>query len=635
MRLRADWVIMEGVTDVAVLGMGGMGSRIALRLIDSGHAVTVWNRSPARTEPLVAAGAKAASSPAEATASAEVVLTMLADPTALREVTEGPGGVAAGATERTTVIEMSTVGPEAIARFRGALPDGTQLLDAPVLGSLTEVEAGTLRIFVGGANEDVARWTPLLAQLGTPMHVGPLGSGAAAKLVANTALVGIVGVLGEALALGDAVGLERSTALDVLATTALASQVERRRASIESSDYPPRFPLALGRKDADLIVEAATAGGAELRVLDAARSWLVDAEAAGWGERDYAAVLAYILDHTRAAARSHPAGDPAVDLLDYWTPLLLRMIADAGVIAAFGDEERVPREVAAETGVDPEVLARVIRAAAGRGVFEHVEGGGVRLSALGRRLLPGRPGSVAGLANFKPFEIHAWAEAHHSLRTGEPSFPVHFGEGFWAWLASNPTSAAKFNDDMRRRVTMLLHEALPAFDWPQEGTVVDVGGGNGLLLERLLDHRPSLRGIVFDLPHVVAESGERFARAGLRERTEIVPGDFFVGVPEGHDIYVMSSVLHDWDDDDAVRILESCRRAMCADSRLVLFESVLRPGDAPDIGKMVDLHMLVLFGAKERTEAEWNALLGQAGFEVVRIVPTPGSSWIEARPTTD
>jgi 3-hydroxyisobutyrate dehydrogenase-like beta-hydroxyacid dehydrogenase len=288
---------MEDMTDVAVLGMGGMGSRIALRLLDGGHAVTVWNRSPARSEPVVVAGARAASTPGEAASVAEVVITMLADPSALRDVTEGPDGVASGASEHTIVIEMSTVGPDAIVRLHDALPREARLLDAPVLGSLTEVEAGTLRIFVGGADDDVARWTPLLSQLGTPMHVGALGSGAAAKLVANTALVGIVGVLGEGLALAGAVGLERSTAMDVLATTALASQIERRRAAIESGDYPPRFPLALGRKDSDLIVEAAAAAGTDLRLMDAARSWLADAEAAGWGERDYAAVLAYILGH--------------------------------------------------------------------------------------------------------------------------------------------------------------------------------------------------------------------------------------------------------------------------------------------------------------------------------------------------
>ena len=297
---------MVGMTDVAVLGMGGMGSRIAHRLLDAGHVVTVWNRSPERTEPLAAAGAKAASTPAEATGSVEGVLTLLADPAALRDVTDGPDGVAAAASDRTTVIEMSTVGPEAIARLASSLPAETRLLDAPVLGSLSEVEARTLRIFVGGPDEDVADWTPLLSQLGDPMHVGPLGSGAAAKLVANTALVGIVGVLGEALALAGAVGLERGTAFDVLGTTALASQVERRRASIESGEYPRRFPLALGRKDAELIVEAAAAGGAELRVLDAARSWLADAEAAGWGERDYAEVLAFIARMSSGVVPQHP-----------------------------------------------------------------------------------------------------------------------------------------------------------------------------------------------------------------------------------------------------------------------------------------------------------------------------------------
>ena len=295
------------MTGVAVLGMGGMGSRIARGLLDAGHAVTVWNRTPERVEPLVAAGATAAPTAADAARSVEAVLTMLADPDALRDVVDGPDGVASGATERTTVVEMSTVGPEAIAWLATALPDGVRVLDAPVLGSLSEVEGGTLRIFVGGADDDVERWTPLLGELGTPMHVGPLGSGAAAKLVANTALVGIIGVLGEALALAAAEGLDLGTALDVLGTTALAGQVERRRAGIETGEFPRRFPLALGRKDAELIVEAARATGAELRLLDAARSWLADADAAGWGDRDYAAVLAYILDHADRSEGFRPA----------------------------------------------------------------------------------------------------------------------------------------------------------------------------------------------------------------------------------------------------------------------------------------------------------------------------------------
>jgi 3-hydroxyisobutyrate dehydrogenase-like beta-hydroxyacid dehydrogenase len=286
---------MIAMTDVAVLGMGAMGSRIARRLLEAGHRVAVWNRTPDRMDPLLEAGATAAATPADATRSCETVITMLANDAALRDVTEGPDGVAATATDRTTVIQMSTVGPAAVARLASKLPPETHLLDAPVLGSLTEVEAGSLRIFVGGADGDVARWTPLLSTLGQPMHVGPVGSGAAAKLVANSTLVGVIGVFGEALALAEGVGLPRNVAFDVLATTALGAQVERRRASIESGEYPARFSLALAAKDAQLIAETAAAGGIDLRVLEAARTWLAEARNAGWGDKDYSAVLAYIL----------------------------------------------------------------------------------------------------------------------------------------------------------------------------------------------------------------------------------------------------------------------------------------------------------------------------------------------------
>jgi 3-hydroxyisobutyrate dehydrogenase/2-hydroxy-3-oxopropionate reductase len=286
---------MAGMTDVAVLGMGAMGSRIARRLLDADHRVAVWNRTPGRAEPLIEAGATSVATPAEAARANEVVIAMLTDDAALRHVTEGPDGVAAGASERTTVIQMSTVAPSAIAWLASQLAGETHLLDAPVLGSVAEVEAGTLRVFVGGADDDVARWTPLLSTLGTPMHVGAVGSGAAAKLVANSTLVGVIGVLGEALALADGVGLPRGVAFEVLATTALGAQVERRRSAIESGEYPPRFSLALARKDAELIARAAADGGMDLRVLDAARTWLAEAQDAGWGDRDYSAVLAYIL----------------------------------------------------------------------------------------------------------------------------------------------------------------------------------------------------------------------------------------------------------------------------------------------------------------------------------------------------
>jgi 3-hydroxyisobutyrate dehydrogenase/2-hydroxy-3-oxopropionate reductase len=271
-----------------------MGERIARRLLDAGHELVVWNRTAARAEPLSELGATVAATPAEAASETEAAITMVTDPLALVEVTEGPEGVAAGPAEHTTVIQMSTVGPPAIARLESVLRPGAGLLDAPVLGSRSEAEGGTLQIYASGPPELVERWTPLLSTLGTVHNVGPLGAGQAAKLVANTTLVGVVGVLGEALAVAGGLGLSREATFEVLGTTALASQAERRRADFESGDYPPRFPLSLARKDADLIVTAAAASNIELPVVEAARAWLAEAEDAGHGEEDYSAVLARI-----------------------------------------------------------------------------------------------------------------------------------------------------------------------------------------------------------------------------------------------------------------------------------------------------------------------------------------------------
>jgi len=279
---------------VAFLGLGGMGSRMARRLLDAGHDLAVWNRTLEKAQPLSAKGARVAATPADAVRRADVVITMVADPHALTEVIEGPHGVAAGISPDTTVIDMSTVGPGAVFDLAAALPDGVGLLDAPVLGSLSEVEAGSLRVFVGGPDDLVERWSPLLSVFGSVVHVGPLASGAAAKLVANTTLFGVLGVLGEAVALADGLGLSQDVTFDVLAATPLAAQAERRRSAIESGEYDLRFRLTLARKDLDLVLDAAAAARVDMRITDAARAWFADAEAAGRGNNDYSAVIAQI-----------------------------------------------------------------------------------------------------------------------------------------------------------------------------------------------------------------------------------------------------------------------------------------------------------------------------------------------------
>jgi HAD superfamily hydrolase (TIGR01450 family) len=279
---------------------------MARRLLDAGEDLTVWNRTPEKAQPLISAGAKSAPTPAEAASGAEVVITMVTDPGALVAVTRGADGVASGIGAQATMIEMSTVGPAAVAELASALPAGTGLLDAPVLGSLTEAETGTLKIYVGGETDVVERVTPLLSILGSPIHVGDLGSGAVAKLVANATLFNSLGSLGEALALADGLGLSREMTYQILASTPLSAQAERRREGIETSSYPPRFPLALAAKDADLVEDAARASGLDLPLTHAARAWLVKAEIEGSALRDYSSVLETIIGSAEAGV-AHPA----------------------------------------------------------------------------------------------------------------------------------------------------------------------------------------------------------------------------------------------------------------------------------------------------------------------------------------
>ena len=289
------------MSTVGFVGLGAMGSRMARRLVDAGHDVAVWNRSADKTRELVDAGATAAASPAAATRS-ELVIVMVSDPQALEAVTDAPDGVVSGVGERTIVVNMSTVGPAAVRRLAEQLPAGTALLDAPVLGSLPEAESGSLTIFVGGDEGEVEQAASVLGVLGTPLHVGGIGAGSAAKLVANFTLFGVLGVLGESLAAADALGLDGETAFEVLAATPVAAQAERRRPAIEAGEFPPRFALSLARKDAELL--AAAADRRDLRLFEAARSWLADAEAAGRGADDYSSMLAQILsENERASSR--------------------------------------------------------------------------------------------------------------------------------------------------------------------------------------------------------------------------------------------------------------------------------------------------------------------------------------------
>ena len=278
---------------LAFLGLGAMGAPMAARLVEAGHDVRVWNRTPSRADPFEGR-APIAGSPAEAATGVDAVITMLATPEALSEVLFGPEGIGPGLNPGVTLIEMSTVGPDVVLDVAARLPPGVEVIDAPVLGSVSNAVEGTLQIFVGGTEGSFARWREVLSPMGTPIHLGPTGAGAAMKLVANSTLAGLMGLIGEALVLADAFGLQQEPVIEALLRSPIGPALSRKLDKIRSGDYAPSFRLALMLKDLRLVLNAAARRGVDLELAPAAARWTEEAERQGLGERDYSAVIARI-----------------------------------------------------------------------------------------------------------------------------------------------------------------------------------------------------------------------------------------------------------------------------------------------------------------------------------------------------
>lgn len=283
----------EVATRVAFLGLGRMGLPMAGRLVDAGHDLRVWNRTPSRADELVAHGAIGAASAAGAAGDAEIVITMLADPAALDEVVFGPQGVAGSIDPEAVLIDMSTVGPTAIRSVAERLHP-VRVVDAPVLGSVPHAEAGTLAILVGAEEETLARCKEILEAMGTIKHLGPPGAGATAKLASNAAVMSTIVSLGEALSLTDRLGANPETVLDAIGSGPLASFVERFRGKLTGDTGRVDFRLVLARKDLALAVDEARALGLDLTHLRAAIARCDEAIAAGLGDDDNVAVTRHL-----------------------------------------------------------------------------------------------------------------------------------------------------------------------------------------------------------------------------------------------------------------------------------------------------------------------------------------------------
>lgn len=332
------------------------------------------------------------------------------------------------------------------------------------------------------------------------------------------------------------------------------------------------------------------------------------------------------------------ASPPPVTLLQmmtgYWVSQAVYVAAKLGIADLLVDGPVSCDDLATATRTHAPSLQRTLRALASVGVFSEVAPGHFALTPLATLLRSATPDSMRALAiMYAEEQYRAWGDMLHSVRTGEPAFEHQFGMGVFEYLAQNPEASAVFNEAMTGWTAQLAGAVVDSYDFSPFGTVVDVGGNQGTLLTAILRSQPRVRGILFDLPHVVAGAEELLTAAGVADRCARVGGDFFEAVPAGGDAYVLAQILHDWDDDRCVVILTRCREVMPDHGKLLVVELVLPEGDEPSFGKWLDLHMLVMASGRERTAAEYGTLFRAAGFELARVVPTPaGASIVEGVP---
>lgn len=319
----------------------------------------------------------------------------------------------------------------------------------------------------------------------------------------------------------------------------------------------------------------------------------------------------------------------------FWISRAVYVIGKLGIPDLLQTGPKTAGELASATNTHAPSLFRILRALVSVGVLNCADGERFAQTPLSETLVTDAPGSLRWFAISELGQEHypAWGNVMHSVKTGEIAFDNFFGVDVWKYFQQNPEDAAVFNNSMSN-VTAAANEAITSlYDFSQFGTIVDVGGGHGGLITSILKQNPQLKGVLFDSPQVIEGARPKIEAAGLADRLETVAGDFFKSVPAGGDAYIMKWIIHDWDDEKSNTILRNCRSRMTANSKLILVDSVVPETNEPHFSKFIDLNMLVMTGGKERTEKEFARLLADAGFKLLRVIPTDlPTSIIEAEP---
>ena len=302
----------------------------------------------------------------------------------------------------------------------------------------------------------------------------------------------------------------------------------------------------------------------------------------------------------------------------------LHVAAKLGIADLLIDGPKNIIDLAQKTSSDESSLYRVLRALTSFGVFAEKPNRVFELTPSAELLRSDVNGSLRDIATFMGADWHweVWGQMLYSVQTGKPAWGKVHGKEVFPYFSENKQAARIFDEAMSSNTSLAIEALLKAYDFSQFGILVEVAGGHGRLLAAVLAATPALKGILFDQPYVVDGAVEHLKDLEIVSRIELQSGDFFVSVPRGGDAYLMKHIIHDWDDERALAILKNVKRAMNSGSKLLLVELVISSENTPDVGKFVDLEMLVSPGGKERTAAEYDELFAQAGFKLTRIIPT-------------
>jgi hypothetical protein len=305
----------------------------------------------------------------------------------------------------------------------------------------------------------------------------------------------------------------------------------------------------------------------------------------------------------------------------------IHVAATLGIADLLEDGPRSIDELAQATGTHAPSLYRLLRALASVGVLAEQPDGQFLSTPSAEYLRTNAPRSrrVWAMQIGQQYLWRSWGHLLHSVRTGEPAFPKLYGTTAWEYRQAYPQEDAVYNAAMTALSAGVVEAIVQSYDFSGMGVLVDVGGGEGVLLAAILAANPALRGVLFDQPHVLTGANDLLERAEVADRCEVVSGSFFEAVPGGANAYLLKSIVHDWDDTATVKILRACRAAIADTGRLLVVEPIIRPGNEPDPAKFSDLNMLVMLGGQERTTDDFEKLYAEAGFRLTGIIRTRSS----------